>query len=198
MTVSGPSEATPRLGSREKALLLLLGIVAVLAVAFMLLVNLGGDDEDQALPTFTPTPRPTATETAEPDGVPPITPDGFEGRDPFQPLVVVGDGGGNGDVDGNGGVDGNGNGNGGPAPAPTSTARPADGDGETRTVTLLDIFTQDGERMATVSVDGQEFTVTEGETFADNFRLIELTEECGTFVFGDEQFTLCIGQEVRK
>lgn len=192
MTVSGPSETARRIGSREKALLLLLGIVAVLAVAFMLLVNLGGDDEDQALPTITPTPRPTATETAEPDGVPPITPDGFEGRDPFQPLVVVGDGG------GNGGVDGNGNGNGGPTPAPTSTARPSDGDGETRTVTLLDIFTQDGELMATVSVDGQEFTVTEGETFADNFRLIELTEECGTFVFGDEQFTLCIGQEVRK
>ena len=97
---------------------------------------------------------------------------------------------------------GGGNGDPGPGPAPTptpgSTARPSDGDGETKRVTLLDIFTSDGERMATVEVDGQEFTVAEGDMFADNFRAIELTKRCGTFVFGDERFTLCIGQEVLK
>ena len=191
MTVSGEGAGGGRrLGSREKALVILLVIVAVLAGVFLLLVNMGGD-EDGALPP-TPTPTPTATPTPTPtatppdDEVPPLTPDGFEGRDPFQPLLVV---------DGGGGGGGPGPS---PTPTPTGTARPTDGDGETKTVALLDIFTADGERMATVEVDGQEFTVVEGDVFADNFRVIELTKRCGTFVFGDERFTLCIGQEVRK
>jgi len=193
VTVSGEGAGGGRrLGSREKALVILLVIVAALAGVFLLLVNRGGDEDGALAPTRTPTatatatPAPTAEPTAEPtpdDGVPPLTSDGFEGRDPFQPLLVV---------------DGDGDGGPGPTPTPTGTARPTDGDGETKTVALLDIFTADGERMATVEVDGQEFTVVEGDVFADNFRVIELTKRCGTFVFGDERFTLCIGQEVRK
>ena len=196
MTVQKPAR---KIGSRERAMLILLGIVALLAVAFVLLVNTGGDDDLSDIPA--PGPRPTATATPDEPAptTPPITDDQFEGRDPFQPLVVAGpdDGGGNGDGGTGNGDGGTGNGDGTPGPTPTSTARPSDG-GDSRRVTLLDIFTAGGERRATVQVDGEEFTVVEGETFADNFRLLELTQDCGTFVFGDERFTLCIGQEVQK
>lgn len=200
MTLEKPGR---KLGSRERSLLILLGIVAVLALVFVFLVNSGGDDEIAEIPD--PTPRPTATETPDEvvPTVPPITNDQFDGRDPFQPLVVAGADGGGGDPGtdpgsgGGGSGDGNGDGGGGPGPQPTSTARPSDG-GDSRRVTLLDIFTAGGERRATVQVDGEEFTVAEGDTFADNFRLLDLTSDCGSFVFGDERFTLCIGQEVQK
>ncbi|HEX9712549.1 MAG TPA: hypothetical protein VGB52_08380 [Actinomycetota bacterium] len=186
MTLEKPSRR--KIGSRERALLILLGIVALLALVFVFLINAGDGDDIADAPT--PAPGPTVTESPDEPAptTPPVTDDLFEGRDPFQPLVVVGPG------DGTPGPD---DGNGGPTPTPTSTARPGD-DGDSRRVVLLDIFTSDGERRATVQVDGQEFTVVEGETFADNFRLLDLAQDCGTFVFGDERFTLCIGQEVQK
>jgi hypothetical protein len=65
-------------------------------------------------------------------------------------------------------------------------------------IRLLDVFTQDGERMAVIEVDDEEFTVVEGDTVNGNLQVLDLTKRCGTFLFGDERFTLCLGQEVRK
>jgi hypothetical protein len=66
------------------------------------------------------------------------------------------------------------------------------------TVTLLDVRKVGGKLVATVEVDGKDYNVSAGQTFATNFRVISLSSSCGTFVFGDERFSLCIGQEVRK
>lgn len=171
-----------RLGPRGRALVILAVILGLLIAGFLLLSG-GGDEEP-----FTPTPRasgaprPTATATTTP-APPPQTGEAFESKDPFQPLVQANTGGGGGTP--------------GPEPTPTSGGNPTDGN-ETRRVSLDDVFSEDGERFATVSVDDEQFTVSEGDTFADNFRVIDLTKNCGTFVFGDERFTLCLGQEVRK
>ncbi len=173
---------SPRLRS-----ILVLGVVlAVMMLAFMLL-SAGSGDEFEAFPTSTATPRPrvTPTQSFSPDPAP-QTDESFEGKDPFEPLVVVPTDGGTGSDPGTE-----------PGPTPTSTTGTNDG-GESVRVTLEDVFDQDGTRFATVSVDGDQFTVSEGDTFASNFRLLDLRADCGTFVFGDERFTLCLGQEVRK
>ncbi|TMK53009.1 MAG: hypothetical protein E6G59_06735 [Actinobacteria bacterium] len=98
-----------------------------------------------------------------------------------------------------------------PTPTVTSTAPPetgqafegtgVNGGGNTSsavTVTLVDIRKQSGKLVATVDVNGKDYNVSEGQTFADNFRVIELSSSCGTFVFGDERFSLCKGQQVNK
>ena len=170
-----------QLSQSEKRMLLILGIIVVLAGLFFVFTQLGGD-EPITVPDTPRTPTPDATET--PRERPPETDEAFEGKDPFQPLITPGDGG-----------NGNGNGNG----DGTGDGTVVDGGtGEPRVVALVDIFTVDGERFATVTVDGESFTVAEGETFADEFRLLDLTRRCGDFVHGDERFTLCVGQEVRK
>lgn len=190
MTVEPPQDQqTPATGgARQRALIVLLLIVAVVALLFTMLM---GGEEDPDDGTATPRPRPTATRSPSPepdDDIPPESSTDFSGRDPFQPLVTAIE-------PGTPGVE--------PTETPTGTVGGTDGDGdgapdEVRRVGLLDVFTEDGERVATVDVDGDQYTVREGETFAESFRLLDLTRDCGTFVFGDERFTLCIGQEVNK
>jgi hypothetical protein len=165
-----------KLAKREKTMLMALGVIAIAALGFMFLA--GGSDEPITVDDGTQPPRP-ASESPRPER-PPITDGGFEGRDPFEPLVTADAG----------------------AQPPGDTGRPGgDGNGgaqEGQRVQLLDIYVSEGTRFATVDVNGREYTVTEGETFAGNFRLLSLRRRCGTFVFGDERFTLCIGQEVQK
>ncbi len=174
-----------RLQPRERALIILFGIIALLAVVYLLFLS-GGGEEPEAFPrsprTTTPTARPTVTPTASPTGVPESF-EVFEGKDPFRPLVSAGP------IGGVGGT---------PAPggSPGPTGGPTGGDGQR--VTLVSISGSGNNRVAVVIVDGTEYEVSEGETFADSYRLKSLTAECGTFVFGDEQFTLCEGQEVFK
>ena len=174
-----------RLQPRERALVIIFGMLALLAVVYLLLFSGGeeaieGFDQPTPRPTATTSPRPTASPTAT---SPPRTFEVFEGKDPFRPLVgaAPSDGGGT-----NGGT------NGGTAPPPTG------GPDDAQRVTLLAINGSGANRTATVQVDSTEYTVKEGETFAGSYRVKSLTSRCGTFVFGDEQFTLCVGQEVLK
>ncbi len=174
-----------RLQPRERALIILFGIIAILAVVYLLFLS-GGGEEPEAFPTpRRTTPRATATPTVVPTASPtgiPETIDFFEGKDPFRPLVTAG------------GIGGT------PAPQPGGSPGPSGGPsgGDAQRVTLVSISGSGSSRTATVLVDGQEYTVSEGETFAGSYRVKSLTADCGTFVFGDEQFTLCEGQEVLK
>jgi hypothetical protein len=56
---------------------------------------------------------------------------------------------------------------------------------------LIDVL---DERTVQVEVDGEIHTVAEGETFAENFRLVTVDGTCARFLFGDESFTLCEGE----
>jgi hypothetical protein len=170
------------LGPRERALAIILGIIVVLVILFLLLSGGGGGPTTITTPPVVrrPSPTPSATTTT-----PPETSQSFEGKDPFQPLVVVA-------APGSSGT---------PTPTPTGSITGVNGGGNTNpatTVTLIDINKQGGKLVATVDVDGKDFTAGVGQTFDENFRVISLSSACGTFVFGDERFSLCIGQEVRK
>jgi hypothetical protein len=171
-----------RLQPRERALIIIVGIIALLAIAYLLFLS-GGEDTPEVFPTFTPrsTPRVTASPTPE-TTAPPETFEVFEGKDPFRPLVT----------------DSTAGGGGGPAPSPGSSPGSSGGTDGSQQVTLVDISGSGANRTATVEVNSTEYQVKEGETFAESYRVKDLTASCGTFVFGDEQFTLCVGQEVLK
>lgn len=164
----------------RRALIILGGVAGAAIVVFVLLSVLRGGGGEEAQPTpvepGTPTPAPTATPTPR-QTLPPMVLAGS--RDPFSiPPALQSPGGGVSPSPG-----------GSPSPTPTT---PGGGSSTTvggHTVVLLDIFA-DGTR-AQVEVDGDVFTVSVGETFDDNFRLVSISGECARFVFGDEGFTLC-------
>jgi hypothetical protein len=54
--------------------------------------------------------------------------------------------------------------------------------------------------MANVRVDSTAYKVGEGDQFATSYKVVSLSESegCGQFLFGDEPFRLCQGEEVIK
>jgi hypothetical protein len=171
------------MGPRERLLAMIGAVVLLLAGVYFLFLRDGGGGPEPFSGGPTPRPRVTGTATATPTASPTGAPesfDGFGGRDPFLPLV--------------GSEPPPANGSPGPEPSPGATGGPRDG----QRVELIDIFTQGGTRYASVEVDGKAYTVRSGDTFAGNYKVLSLTSKCGTFSFGDERFTLCIGQEVLK
>lgn len=95
-------------------------------------------------------------------------------RDPFKPLITedsaTGDGNGNGD-----GFE------------PSGTR-----------VKLVEIRDVSGVLRATVQVDGTEYDVGVGDTFATSFRVVSLDTDSGVFLYGDNAFELSVGQEILK
>jgi hypothetical protein len=65
-------------------------------------------------------------------------------------------------------------------------------------VVLSDIVSQSGGRVAKVTVDGTAYTVSEGETFAGDYRAVDIGSSCATFESGTTPFTLCEGEAVLK
>jgi len=183
---------------RDKRALIILGVIAGVAVAVFLALNLfgGGDEGEQALPTpsATPTvaPSPTVSTSPTPRQTPPPV---AGGRDPFSiPPELAGTPGG------------------GASPTDTTTTTPptttspttqptSPGGGSSatvdgHTVVLLDIFTTNGEQKAQVEVDGTVYTVDEGESFDDGFRVTSISSDCAVFVSGEgENFTLCVNPQ---
>jgi hypothetical protein len=49
-----------------------------------------------------------------------------------------------------------------------------------------------------IDIDGAEYRPTEGDTFAHSFKLLSFEQECAVMLYGDEQFTLCVGEEIIK
>lgn len=168
------------MGRRQKTLAGALGGLAIVVVVFLLMSGGGSTIEGvTSNPVVRTSPAPSATSTT-----PPETGQAFEGKDPFQPLLVAAPAP-----------------SGSPTPTPTGSVTGVNGGNNTSsavTVSLLDIRKQSGKLVATVDVNGKDYNASEGQTFANNFSVVELSSSCGTFVFGDERFSLCIGQEVRK
>src|SRR3990172_9408617 len=152
------------LSPRDRRAVMILGGVAGAAIVVFVLLSVlrgGGGEEAQPTPVEPGGPTPAPTATATP------TP-----RPTLPPMVLAGS------------RD--------PFSIPPALQTPGGGSSTTvggHTVVLLDIFA-DGTR-AQVEVDGDVFTVSVGETFDDNFRLVSISGECARFVFGDEGFTLC-------
>lgn len=186
--------------SPQRLALILGGVLVVFGLVYFFLLSGGGEEPPpENLPPIvqeTPTPEPTET-PKEGEGRGRIeTFEVFAARDPFKPLVGAGTaaGGGSetpppdagpgdgGDGDGTGGTDGSGTG--------------GDGNVGGHRVRVVDVFPNG--RRAQIQVDGTVYTVDEGETFAENFELVRASGQCATMLFGDDEFTLCEGEEILK
>ncbi|MFY9587730.1 MAG: hypothetical protein WAT66_09775 [Actinomycetota bacterium] len=180
-----------RLQPRERMLIIIVGIVALLGIVYLLFLSGGGEEEIEGFPTTPTRPTTTAAPSATPTASPavPETFEVFEGKDPFRPLVVTGGEDGGGTTGGTTGGATTGGTTGGPSSGGTR---------DSQRVTLVDISGSGSDRTATVEVDSTEYEVKEGETFAGSYLVKDLQASCGTFVFADESFTLCVGQEVLK
>jgi hypothetical protein len=197
------------LSSRERNMLIGLGVVAVAAGAFFLLTR-GGEEPEEAAPTPATSPPPvtpvgptgpTGPEGPGGPGRPRRTPIFFAGRDPFVPLVAEA------------ATGATGPGATGPAPTAPAPTGPAptgpgftDGDGGRdgedggqpnvttrggREIVLIDVFERGGDQVVQVTIDGETFVAGEGDGFARNFQVVSIDGSCATFLFGDDQFTLC-------
>jgi len=191
---------------RDRRALIILGVIVVIAGAvgaFLLLSGDGGAPDDTA-PTQVATPSPGTTPSPEPS--PDVEEEEMErqprlaflppGRDPFDPLIVEPTettGTTNGETTNGTTTDGTTDGT--TTDGETTDEGPAEtGDSMTiggKTITLIDIFTEGGEQKAQVSVDGETFVVGEGEEFAGNFKLVNVSGGCASFLFGDQSFSLC-------
>jgi hypothetical protein len=192
---------------RERNMLIVLGVIVVAAGAFFLLTRGGGEPEEAA-----PAPAPPPQVAPQPDErppKPPRTPTFFGGRDPFVPLVVAAAAGEDGAPTDGEPTDGE------PTDGAPTDGAPADGGqpgvtvgqvapptgpgqrpGVTvggHSVVVIDTFARADEEIVQVEVDGQAFTVGEGDRFAQNFQVVSIEGECATFLFGDESFTTCVG-----
>jgi hypothetical protein len=179
-------------------------VVVLLAALWFLVLRDGSPEaEEAAVPAPQEAPAP-APEPAPKDDKPATRPGGggpvetfqvFAPRDPFEPLVSPDSGGEAADtgatVDTGGGVITNSDGNGAGDVSAGSTVGG-------HTVSVVDVFSARGSRRAQVEVDGTVYKVNEGETFADSFKLLSASGQCANMLFGDDQFTLCVGEQILK
>ena len=201
---SGKQDVTPQ------QLAIVGGVVLVVLIGLVYFFVLRGDGEEELppppvaegipAPEDTPAPVDEGIDDDDDDDGRIETFEVFAPRDPFEPLISAASGaaGGGGDTtaDGDTGTDGD---------ATTDPDGTTDGDpqpdGESigdHRVKVIDVYTQNGQGRAQIQVDGTVYTVDEGEGFADNFRLVSTSGSCATILFGDDEFTLCEGEEILK
>jgi hypothetical protein len=182
------------LSARDRRTVTIGGIVVgVLLAGFVLFSLLGGGEE--AFPPIPPTIPGAESPSPSPGVGPPIQ--SFTGRDPFSvppalspspPPTAPGGTGTPSPSNGGGGGTG--------TPSPTAPGNGSSQNVGGSTVVLLDIFERDGVTHVQVEVDGEVFDVVVGEQFAGGrFELRSVGGNCATFLFGDEQFTLCINAQ---
>ena len=187
-----------------QAALLVLDLVVLLGVLWFVFLRGGSDDAALSPPINTPAPAPEDTEEppAEKPGKGPIeTFEVFAPKDPFRPLISAASAGtataGAPAATGTGSSTG-----GGPTGQPSGGSDISGGSGGDSVgghrVRLIDTFRRNGETHARVQVDGTVYTVGEGERFADNFEVLSISGACASLLFGDDQFSLCEGEEILK
>lgn len=193
--------------SGSQAALVVLGLVVLLVVLWLLFLRGGSEDTALPVPPAAQAPVPTPEVTTEPEARkkrPIETFEVFAAKDPFRPLIsdtAV--------------SDGTTAGTNGSAPQPGSTPAPGTGQpsggsdiggdggggGDSvggHRVRLIDTFSRNGEPQARVQVDGTVYTVGEGDRFAENFEMLSISGQCASMLFGDDQFSLCEGEEILK
>ena len=198
------TDATPDRPAVSRPLLIVVGLVAIAAVAYLLLAS--GQSEDVAAvdpaasdiasePAVPPAELAEPTETSsEIEAVEP-TFDVFSARDPFEQLVSNTNG-----TDGSVGTT-----------TPTSTTTPAtdttpttpSDDGAqttvgTTTIRLDEVFRQDGTDKVLVQVNSDGYEAAEDETVAGNLTVLDIADSCATMRFEDTRFILCEGEQIRK
>src|SRR3954462_15708445 len=170
--------------SKRRPVVLVAGAAAllVLVVAGYFLFLRGGSDTSSS-PAAVPSHH-VATKTVaaakKPAPVVPSTFDSVLARDPFRPLYA-------------------------PPPPPavvgttgTTATTTATAASSSQPVTLVKVYSKSGKSYAQTKVGNTVFTTTAGQTFAGTFRLLSTHGSAATYVQGDEQFSLSVGQVVQK
>ncbi|MGQ0825771.1 MAG: hypothetical protein ACT4OX_12240 [Actinomycetota bacterium] len=211
---------------RQKILFGILGVLVVIFIGRMVLA--GGGDGDESGSSTTNTTRPDAAAlvpSGAGDATTPTTvfvpaPEEdfsvFAGRNPFEPVIGGGfPSGDDGDADSDDDSS--------PPDSEPQTDFPPDtsfppfdpgvtvpSDGATdstavgtfdptrRTVTLLDVYDDNGAYRASVQVDASVYDVGVNETFAGSYSVVSLDATCGQFLYGDSSFQLCEGEQIIK
>jgi hypothetical protein len=196
MTAGGPRQ-----------LVLVAALVGVLLLIVGLLVVrplLGGNEELAAPPAVTApaTPSTTTPQLIGPSTSVPPAEGVASAKDPFRPLVSTGTAA----AATESGVAATGDAG---TAAPTTTVAtgstvagaaagtattPGGGTSAERKVALVGI----AGGKAKVTVDGTAYTVDEGESFAGDYRAVDIGRECATFESATTSFTLCEGEAVLK
>jgi hypothetical protein len=183
-----------------------LGVVTLLAAVFLVpkLLSGGGGSDDLGAPPDASgsSASTTSTTTADALALEPA-PEAFSTKNPFTPLVDTSPAAAATGASTTGETtvpssttDGTGTGTGagtGTSTEPTSSGK----------FSLIDVYAgPDGKAAATVEVDGQMYTVTEGETFAGGYRVVSLSVENKSGVFTSPSdggtFTPTAGESVLK
>lgn len=184
---------------KDKRQVVLLAVLAAVALLTLYLAfgRGGGTSQDQNISAAAPTSRSVAP--AEPVGTagdagrraPVETYQVFASRDPFDPVVENGSKGKGVDADAVMGED--------PLTEPSPQGQQANsGAIEGQAVTLVDVFRAEGKDRAQVEIDAGGYDVEVGQIFAENFQLVSTSGDCATLLYGDDQFTLCEGEEILK
>jgi hypothetical protein len=188
-----PGEETEPDGKRR--MLLLAGGVAVLLVllvgVYFLFLKGGSSSNNGAsglVPSAHNASRPTGGVVKKAGAATRTLPSTFNNvlaRDPFKPLYVP--------------------------PPPKPSAAPTSGTTGTTTttttamagssstpVTLMKVYAQNGKHYAQTKVGNAVYTAAVGQTFGGTFQLLNIAGSSATYVQGDEQFSLSVGQVVLR
>ncbi len=195
--------------------LLIGGAVALVAMLLVVLVLVsGGGDGGSPSTTTTPSPsrpRPGANTTTTVAGGPSETFEVFTTKNPFLPLRSAGGAAAPSPTGGAGAAPGAaqggsatrpGSSTGGGGAGATSSASQGGGNEPRRgaRVALQDVFVEAGRVKANVRVNDTVHKVSAGQVFATNFKVVSISQadNCGRFLFADDSFRLCRGEQVIK
>ena len=201
-------------GERRR-LIVLLSIAGVLVLAAVLKFTVfkgGGGGSATATSQLTTLPSSsggtgltgstTSTSEASRSTTPPATFDVFATKNPFEPVVIVTPPDTTPVTTPGGGTTPSTTPGGGTTPpggSTTTTSTPSVNPSPGTSVALLDVFpTAGGANQAKVQVGSTVYTVGVGSVFATSYRVVNLSGQCGQFLFGDAPFKLCEGEEVIK
>lgn len=195
----------------NKRAFIMLGVAGGLVVLFLLysvLLGGGGGGGDGSADSAAPADAPAAVpETTTTTAGTPETFEVFTAKNPFQPPTSpIGTGTpttsppgttvttspGTSPTGGTGGTGGSGT-------TPTS-AMPAAEPRRGERLAMIEITQAGGRTLVDVRVGGTAYRVGEGDEFASSYRVVSIdtATNCARFVFGDDQFRLCVGEEVIK
>ena len=205
------SRVRREVSGRQVGIIVAALIVLLLLFWFFFLRDGGGGEEaatpeapvtEPAPPTEPPAEKQPPGDRAGKKG-PVETVEVFAPRDPFEPLIDLDAGGaGTGETEGDTGEGGD-----------TDDATDSDGDGDVDSEDGSPTDTGDSENVeghtvelvatledgsVQIRVDDTVYTVEEGENFAQNFQLVSVSDNCATVLYGDDQFSICEGQEILK
>ncbi|TML92362.1 MAG: hypothetical protein E6G06_06290 [Actinobacteria bacterium] len=193
----------------RRALIVLGAFLALAMLLFFvvrpLLLSGDGKGNKEALPPPITTPTTAKATTTTTASAPEETFEVFGSKNPFQPpngTPGAGGGGTTGTTAPGSPTGATGGGTGTTIPA-TDGGGGASGAGteprSSQRVALLDVYQLGGATVADVRVNSTVYTqLAAGEEFAGSYKVVSLEGTCGSFLFGDERFRLCKGEEVLK